>query len=295
MKCPICNKELEIRNKKVGETADGEAIYNAFAICHDCKKQWNLDKQRAKKEVDTKTPKPKRKKRPVNPNPVPGNENPVRKAPVSESSAKPAAPARKKKPVPSGSEANTQELPQAKAAATEKKAAPKKRPVSPEAKEAAPRKKPAAPVKEKTMPEKKTVPAKKKKAALDETVAIERPGFDEEAPRPKKKPRPVKPAPRAMEDPIEEFSDALDSAFEDQPKPVRRKQIDNRKSEQTYSNIPPKHVRESREKEMRENYQNMLDEDDEDEGGRFPVVLVVILVILILAAAAFAGYWFFLR
>ena len=32
MNCPICKKELEIKNKKVGETAAGEAIYNEFAI-----------------------------------------------------------------------------------------------------------------------------------------------------------------------------------------------------------------------------------------------------------------------
>ena len=65
--------------------------------------------------------------------------------------------------------------------------------------------------------------------------------------------------------------------------------------EQTYSNIPPKHVREKREQEMRENYQNMLDEEDDDDERHFPVVLVVILIFLIIAAAAFAGYWFFLK
>ena len=65
--------------------------------------------------------------------------------------------------------------------------------------------------------------------------------------------------------------------------------------EQTYSNIPPKHVREKREQEMRENYQNMLDEEDDDDERHFPVVLVVILIFLIIAAVAFAGYWFFLK
>ena len=49
MQCPICKKDLEIKNKKIGENEAGEAIYNEFAICRDCKKQWNLDKQRAKK------------------------------------------------------------------------------------------------------------------------------------------------------------------------------------------------------------------------------------------------------
>ena len=49
MQCPICKKDLEIKNKKIGENEAGEAIYNEFAICRDCKKQWNLDKQREKK------------------------------------------------------------------------------------------------------------------------------------------------------------------------------------------------------------------------------------------------------
>ena len=50
MQCPICKKDLEIKNKKIGENEAGEAIYNEFAICRDCKKQWNLDKQREKKK-----------------------------------------------------------------------------------------------------------------------------------------------------------------------------------------------------------------------------------------------------
>ena len=50
MNCPICKNELEIKQKKVGENAAGETIYNEFAICHNCKKQWNLDKQREKKK-----------------------------------------------------------------------------------------------------------------------------------------------------------------------------------------------------------------------------------------------------
>ena len=50
MQSPICKKDLEIKNKKIGENEAGEAIYNEFAICRDCKKQWNLDKQREKKK-----------------------------------------------------------------------------------------------------------------------------------------------------------------------------------------------------------------------------------------------------
>ena len=70
-------------------------------------------------------------------------------------------------------------------------------------------------------------------------------------------------------------------------------EIVKEESEQKYSNIPPKHIREAREKEMRENYQNMVDEED-DEGGS-PVILILIIIILLLAIAAFAGYWFLLR
>ena len=49
MKCPICGKEVTLQNKQVGTAENGEPIMNQFAICRDCKKQWNLDKQRAKK------------------------------------------------------------------------------------------------------------------------------------------------------------------------------------------------------------------------------------------------------
>lgn len=49
MKCPICGKEVTLENKQVGVAENGEPILNRYAICRDCKKQWNLDKQRAKK------------------------------------------------------------------------------------------------------------------------------------------------------------------------------------------------------------------------------------------------------
>lgn len=49
MKCPICGKELEIMKKQVGAEDNGSPVFNQYAVCRDCKKQWNLDKQRAKK------------------------------------------------------------------------------------------------------------------------------------------------------------------------------------------------------------------------------------------------------
>ena len=49
MKCPICGKDLDLQNKQIGTSENGDPIFNEYAICHSCKKQWNLDKQSAKK------------------------------------------------------------------------------------------------------------------------------------------------------------------------------------------------------------------------------------------------------
>lgn len=169
MKCPICKKDLEIKNKKVGVTEDGEPIYNEYGVCHDCKKQWNLDKHRAKKKAEA---------------------------------------------------------------------------------------------------EQKAKPVKKVTAS------------------------------KAMEDPVKEFSEALEASYADHPaanRPKRRRPEQEEPKKQVYSNIPPKHLRESREQEIKANYQNMLDEDDDDEGGKFPTALIIILIILILLAGCFAGYWFLIR
>ncbi len=47
MKCPSCGKELERMKRQVGTTESGDPIFNEYAVCRDCKKQWNLDRQRA--------------------------------------------------------------------------------------------------------------------------------------------------------------------------------------------------------------------------------------------------------
>lgn len=54
MKCPICGKDVELKNRQVGTDENGEPVFNEYAICRDCKKQWNLDKQRAKKAAAKK-------------------------------------------------------------------------------------------------------------------------------------------------------------------------------------------------------------------------------------------------
>ena len=35
--------------RQVGTTESGDPIFNEYAVCRDCKKQWNLDRQRARK------------------------------------------------------------------------------------------------------------------------------------------------------------------------------------------------------------------------------------------------------
>lgn len=61
MKCPICGKDLDLQNKQIGTSENGDPIFNEYAICHSCKKQWNLDKQRAKKIVAKKAAEEKAK------------------------------------------------------------------------------------------------------------------------------------------------------------------------------------------------------------------------------------------
>lgn len=51
MKCPICGKDVELQKKQVGVDEQGAPVFHQYAVCRDCKKQWNLDKQRARKSV----------------------------------------------------------------------------------------------------------------------------------------------------------------------------------------------------------------------------------------------------
>ncbi len=49
MKCPICGKDVELQKKQVGVDEQGAPVFHQYAVCRDCKKQWDLDKQRARK------------------------------------------------------------------------------------------------------------------------------------------------------------------------------------------------------------------------------------------------------
>ena len=142
MKCPICGKELELRNKQIGTNENGDPIFNEYAICRDCKKQWNLDKQRAKRAAAKKAAQAasENKDAPVKERaqthetpvkkPAPKAETPDKKAVLEkEGTVKKAAP---KKSTPSRKPASKQEAAVKKSTGKEeeqvRKPAPKRRP-----------------------------------------------------------------------------------------------------------------------------------------------------------------------
>ena len=143
MKCPICGKELELRNKQIGTNENGDPIFNEYAICRDCKKQWNLDKQRAKRAAAKKAAQEASAKKneasaqeTTQTREVQIKEAPVKKAApkqnVPEAKAAPEGKTAPKRKAPAGNPAARQEKPVRKSSAQDaeaaKKPAPKRRP-----------------------------------------------------------------------------------------------------------------------------------------------------------------------
>lgn len=50
MKCPKCGRELEIRKEVSGNDENGNLVSTEFAICKSCRKKWNLEKMKSKKQ-----------------------------------------------------------------------------------------------------------------------------------------------------------------------------------------------------------------------------------------------------
>ena len=94
MKCPLCGKDVILQQKQVGTNENGEPIMNQYAICKDCKKQWNLDKQRSKKMAAKKAVEDAKqvdsarsdeeKKAVKKTRPVTGEDTPKKRRPVNE-------------------------------------------------------------------------------------------------------------------------------------------------------------------------------------------------------------------
>ena len=251
MRCPKCGKDVELQKKQVGVDENGKPIFNEYAICRDCKKQWNLDKQRAKKAADASASNHTQSKEST-----PAQVKPAVKA--SEANSSDVPPAGPKAPVKKDTPENAQV----------KKAAPKKRPVSPDAKPVPPAQKAAAPAAKPAADKKPAAPVKsgnpaapvKKAASPSKPVSPAKPASKEKPAAPAKKP-------------VSGTTAVPASKTGPDGKPVQRKRpvssdTGSRKpagenTQQRYSNIPPEKVRVKREKAVRDSYEDMLASDSD--------------------------------
>lgn len=124
MKCPICGKDVELQKKQIGADEQGAPVFHQYAVCRDCKKQWDLDKQRARKAVpDTAANTGKAETPPVQPEKDPGEHKgtapdashktgAVKKAPAGS-----AAPEKKEPKKPAAAHPSPEGTPSRKAAA----------------------------------------------------------------------------------------------------------------------------------------------------------------------------------
>lgn len=297
MRCPKCGKDVELQKKQVGVDENGKPIFNEYAICRDCKKQWNLDKQREKKAADanasnhtqskespagvespaddgTKIAVPKRKTVPAdakNTAPVSKTGGPAKKAPAD---SRPKAPV-KRAAVDEKADAPIKKTPKdVKPDAPIKKTPTNVKPDAPikktptDTKAKAPVKK--APVDGKANPPVKKAPADVrssapvKKTPADERKATE--GNPSAAPVKKAAPAGKKnPSTRPAPGPKPAPKATPDEKPAPKKKPVPTDTGSNKpvksSDEQRYSNIPPEKVRVKREKAVRASYEDMLAAD----------------------------------
>ena len=90
MKCPICGKDVELQKKQVGVDEQGTPIFHQYAICRDCKKQWDLDKQRARKAGSAKSANAAAAKRPAHEQEASDKESTAKPAPEQKEAGKPS-------------------------------------------------------------------------------------------------------------------------------------------------------------------------------------------------------------
>lgn len=203
MKCPICGKELELTKKQVGTGENGEPVFNEYAICRDCKKQWNLDKQRAKRAARKEEEKKEAPAAKPAPKKEPAAEAPVKKTPVKKAAAETdqpvKKPVKKKRPRPAEETAPIAEK------APAKKPVKKRRPENIE--------KDSAPSEEKrysNIPPEKVRNKRGKAARKSYTDMLETGEINKKSKASRKKPEP-KPEPQT-----EEYTD--EDYFDDDPR-----------------------------------------------------------------------------
>lgn len=233
MKCPICGKEVELQNKQVGTDASGTPVFHEYAVCRDCKKQWDLDKQRAKKRAEKANASAQKKtgtpEKPVAPAQKPISEKksiqkaaPIEK-PVENPAERPVNPAHKK---------NAVSAPK-KDSSHEKKTVPQK-----------PSAKAVKPTSEKENVQVAKSTHTKKETAAKATVKRD---VTSKAVAGKKESAAQKSAPHSRPSAPANSSTSNTTV--------------NTETEQYYGNIPPEHVRAKRERAVRQSYEEMLATD----------------------------------
>ena len=251
MNCPICGKDVELKNKQVGVDEQGNPVFNQYAVCKHCKKQWNLDKKRTKKASEKKSS---------------SNQDTSKAAPVKKANLEKQAPAKKTAPVKQDpvKKANPEKQAPVKKANPEKQTPVKK--ANPEkqtpVKKANPEKQ--APVKkvnpEKQAPVKKVNPEKQApvKKTTHKPVAKKAPvkTTSGESSHVKKAARPDSVKKAAMKT-AQKKSDVHDNTI---TKKVNDKII-AMDSEHKLGNIPSEKVRAKRERVVKQGYEEMLAAD----------------------------------
>ena len=167
MKCPKCGKDVELQNKQVGVDKNGEPIFNEYAVCKDCKKQWNLDKQRAKKAAQSSAPnhtQPRESSAPKSSHATAGSSS-SKAAPARTEKAPVRKPAVKKDPAQAAPAKRPDKVPPQPSTAMPKKRPAKASVQSREPDEdikiaAAPGSKPSSPAKKPSAPGKNQTPRK---------------------------------------------------------------------------------------------------------------------------------------
>lgn len=237
MKCPICGKDVELKNRQVGTDENGEPVFNEYAICRDCKKQWNLDKQRAKKAAARQAV-----------SPAAESDGKAEKA-KSEAAAAEEKAAVKKPAV--NKEAPTKKASSAEASAAKSSAAKKAAAAKDVSGKDGAAKRPA--------PRKKAAGSQSEKAAADESASetgTRKPAADKTKTAPRKKSsggtRPVKSGEGA-------------SSASVKSRPARKRpeeaSVSEDGEENRLGNIPSEKVRAKREKAVRKGYNDMLSTD----------------------------------
>ena len=233
MKCPSCGKELERMKRQVGTTESGDPIFNEYAVCRDCKKQWNLDRQRARKIAAKKEAEQAEAK------PVDKAESKVAVRPAESSVSKKGAaeesPAAKKPPVKRSAAGSDAE----KVKETEKKAG-------------------AKPAKRRRLTDAEGKPVRPKASrpiSNDETAEISE--------KPEKRPVKKKVRPASTEEPLSTKTPGEKKASAKKPvkkrHPEEASDTNKASDEQKYGNIPAEQVRTKREKAVRKGYEEMSD------------------------------------